>query len=236
MLAERSKVRRSGMLVARFPLEDVCVCPQTPATRVPSHGLAALGLEYAIDFVVVDPGFLGKPYRRSVLRYAVQGLPLEDFYGWGRPLFSPVGGEVAAVEDGIAERNPVHPVRDGLQALRLAQAYRNHRLVPSQLTGNCVTIRTPEGVYAVLAHLKEGSVRVRPGQHVVPGTPLGELGHSGNSTMPHLHLQFMTSLKWETTRGLPFVFGAYERWNGETWVPVAQGVPAKGELVRSLRG
>lgn len=40
----------------------------------------------------------------------------------------------------------------------------------------------------LLGHLRQGSVVVSVGQSVVSGTPLGEVGNSGNTTQPHLHI------------------------------------------------
>ena len=43
------------------------------------------------------------------------------------------------------------------------------------------------------AHLRRGSLRVQAGDSVEPGIPLGEVGHSGNSSEPHLHIHAQRS-------------------------------------------
>lgn len=53
--------------------------------------------------------------------------------------------------------------------------------------GNFVRILHADGTMAVYLHLSRGSVRVKEGQRVVQGTPLGLSGNTGNSTGPHLH-------------------------------------------------
>ncbi|MEU7426942.1 M23 family metallopeptidase [Streptomyces sp. NPDC040750] len=53
--------------------------------------------------------------------------------------------------------------------------------------GNHVFIDTGAEVVK-LAHLRRGTVTVRTGDRVRAGQVLGEVGNSGNSTMPHLHL------------------------------------------------
>ncbi|MFE0461586.1 peptidoglycan DD-metalloendopeptidase family protein [Kitasatospora sp. NPDC058965] len=53
--------------------------------------------------------------------------------------------------------------------------------------GNHVVLDTGDAVVK-LAHLRPGSVTVTVGQHVEAGRLLGEVGNSGNSTEPHLHL------------------------------------------------
>lgn len=52
--------------------------------------------------------------------------------------------------------------------------------------------RMPGGdaVLSLMAHLKPGSVTVKPGQHVRAGQPVAAVGSSGRSSGPHLHLEF----------------------------------------------
>ena len=40
----------------------------------------------------------------------------------------------------------------------------------------------------VLAHLKKGSIKVKEGQHVNEGEFLAQVGNSGSSSEPHLHI------------------------------------------------
>ena len=53
--------------------------------------------------------------------------------------------------------------------------------------GNAVAIRHGEGWETQYSHLRRSSVRVRPGQEVRKGQPLGVVGLSGNTEFPHLH-------------------------------------------------
>ncbi|AMB86368.1 peptidase M23 [Pseudomonas agarici] len=54
-------------------------------------------------------------------------------------------------------------------------------------SGNFVRVLHDDGTMGVYLHLKQGSVSVREGQHVVVGSPLGLSGNTGNSSGPHLH-------------------------------------------------
>lgn len=56
-----------------------------------------------------------------------------------------------------------------------------------QECGNGVVIEHADGWQTQYCHLREGSVRVRPGDRVEAGTPLGMVGHSGKAQFPHLH-------------------------------------------------
>ena len=54
--------------------------------------------------------------------------------------------------------------------------------------GNGLAIQHADGYETQYCHLKQGSLLVQPGDRVETGTPLGEVGLSGNTEFPHLHL------------------------------------------------
>ncbi len=54
--------------------------------------------------------------------------------------------------------------------------------------GNGVVIDHGQGWETQYCHMKEGSVRVRPGDIVTSGDTLGLVGYSGRAEFPHLHL------------------------------------------------
>lgn len=55
--------------------------------------------------------------------------------------------------------------------------------------GYTVEIRHPElnGIVTEYAHMKKGSFKVKVGDRVYPGEPIGEVGSTGASTGNHLH-------------------------------------------------
>jgi len=57
------------------------------------------------------------------------------------------------------------------------------------------------------AHMKQGSVVVHEGQIVHNGDLLGEIGNSGNSSGPHLHMVATRTEGRDTIVPLPMVFG-----------------------------
>lgn len=184
----------------------------SPAQRVPSHGTTAFGTSYAIDFVAVD--HRGRTAPRT-LRSLVIPEPPEHFVGFGRPVLAPVSGNVVSVHDGDtdheARRSPITLIPYALgQASRARQG-------SMALAGNCVAIAvTPGGPFVLLAHLRKGSIRVRPGQMLEKGEVIGACGNSGNSTEPHLHLQVSDSTDWPNAKGVPIAFRSR---NGRIWVP-----------------
>ncbi|MEI2764317.1 MAG: M23 family metallopeptidase [Dermatophilaceae bacterium] len=189
-------------LVLRYPFTGRWLARNSPARRVPSHGSDLLGTTYAIDFVPVDDR--GRPARRT-WRTLLATEPVEAFVGFGAPVLSPVDGTVALVHDGETD----HEARRSLLTLvpyLLTQGRRARAGAPG-LAGNHVAVAmSARGPYVLLAHLRRGSLRVRPGDAVRVGHHLGDCGNSGNSTQPHVHVQVTDSTDWPRARGLPIAF------------------------------
>jgi murein DD-endopeptidase MepM/ murein hydrolase activator NlpD len=89
-----------------------------------------------------------------------------------------------------------------------------------------------KNVFALFAHLKKDSIRVSTGQDVVSGDVLGQVGHSGNSTAPHLHFQLMDSSDLIVAKGVPFLFREYQLSKGSTWSTVLEGVPSNKDRIK----
>ena len=119
----------------------------------------------------------------------------ENFWAYGEPVIAVADGVVTAAVDSIAENTPGR-----------APAL----LTPFNIAGNHVILRIAPHQYVLFAHLKAGSVRVKRGQRIQQGTPIGQLGNSGSSTAPHLHLQVMDRNSPLGAEGLPFVFDRYD--------------------------
>jgi hypothetical protein len=93
---------------------------------------------------------------------------LESYVIYGQPIFSPCDGKISVTADGLPDHIP--PAGD-----------------TENLAGNHVLIEC--GDFEVLvAHLRQHSVRVTIGDVVAVGDPLGEVGNSGNTSEPHLHI------------------------------------------------
>ncbi len=87
------------------------------------------------------------------------------------------GVYVTAVDNGI-----VTFVQDGLFD-------RQTESVPERGFGNYIAIRHTGKLYTYYAHLKKGSILVMPGDTVIAGQRIAQVGSSGNSTDPHLHFE-----------------------------------------------
>lgn len=223
------------VVVLSLPFRGWWLVQNSPARRVPSHGVDVLGQRYAIDFVGVDERGRTAPVRdwRSVLATE----PPSRFFAFGRPILAPVDGVVVQVHDG----EPDHEARRSQLALvpyALGQASRL-RQGAAALAGNHVVVRDRvSGTFVALVHLRAGSLDVGVGDDVVIGQPLAECGNSGNSTQPHVHVQVMDSVDLAVARGVPLEFRDYRTWDrrGRGGQDVASGVPAEGAVVGPAAG
>ena len=186
----------------------VAICPpvtgrwlafNSPASRVPSHGVQAYGQSYAIDLIFDPPG----RNRQDLSLWPLARRPA-DFPGFGQPVLAPADGVVVRAHD--AERD--HWSRTSPFALIYMFTVESLRELfgPSRIIGNHVVIDLGDGVYALLAHLRRRSVLVTPGQRVTVDQQIAECGNSGNSAQPHLHFQLMDHPSVLLAAGLPSRF------------------------------
>lgn len=96
------------------------------------------------------------------------GMRNEDYYCFGREILAPADGVVTEAIGGVRDNVP-------------------GSMNPFSALGNCVIIQHREHEVSVLAHLRQGSVRVKAGDKVTRGQVVGLCGNSGNSSEPHLH-------------------------------------------------
>lgn len=217
-------------VVVEFPLRgERWMAVTTPAARVPSHGTDLLGQRFAFDFVKVDRRKGVNVHPASSLRAGTVGGRTRDCYAWGEPVHAPFDAEVVRASDGRAERNWVLPVREIVLAIWNGATFRPSK-IPAIL-GNHVILRQGE-VYAGFAHFAPGSVSVVEGQYVKAGDVMGRVGHSGNSTSPHLHFQLMDSADLVSAEGIPCAFRTYDVLRKGKWEPVTNGIPGKRERIR----
>jgi len=224
-------------VVVGLPLRGEWVAVNTPAFRVPSHGTDQLGQRYAYDFLRLG-GTRGQYYMGSPFQLWMVGVRLTDCFGYGQPVVAPFDGQVAEARDGVRERGHLWPVGDLLAVLRNSLAYggRLETLTAGEvqsLVGNHVILEK-DGIFALCAHLANGSVKVKKGDTVKEGEPIGKVGHSGNSTAPHLHFQLMDRVDGLKAKGVPCAFKEYEEWTGQGWKAVKGSMP--GRMVRIRLG
>jgi hypothetical protein len=140
------------------------------------------GQSYAIDVVKVNHfGMRAK---------GVAPRDPRDYMIFGADVYAPCSGRVLFSEDGLPDMPPPRPDRD-------------------HLTGNYVFLDC-SGPQVLLAHLQKGTVRVRPGDSVALGAVLGQVGNSGNTGEPHLHIHAQRPSRdaaFLSGEPLPMLFG-----------------------------
>jgi murein DD-endopeptidase MepM/ murein hydrolase activator NlpD len=221
-------------VVVELPLRGEWSIERSPADRIPSHGTDLLGQRYAYDLIRIDHrrGFHVHP--AGTVRFLLLGGRTRDCYGWGQPVHAALDGVVVQAVDGVPERQWLHPVRESWFAVKNTLAFARRGLDPARLAGNHV-IMAARGTYALYAHLAPGSVAVTRGQQVRAGEMLGRVGHTGNSTAPHLHFHLMDSADPLQAAGVPCVFAAYLVERDGQCRRVEGGIPHRRERIRSVR-
>ena len=71
--------------------------------------------------------------------------------------------------------------------------------------GNNVSVDHGNGVVTMYFHLAEGSIRVKPGDHISKKQNVGYMGNTGNSSGAHLHFQI--EINGVAVDGLPYLTG-----------------------------
>lgn len=193
------------------PVSGTWTAQNSPADKAPSHGTHALGQTYAIDIVAESEE---RPRPGGVLLWP-PARPAAAFPAFGAPLLAVADGTVVRAEDGQRDHLSRNSL-PGLLYLMVVEGVFRSLGGWRRITGNHLVLDLGGGTYALYAHLRRGSLAVRPGDRVVAGQPVARCGNSGNSTEPHLHFQLMDGPDPAAARGVPF-----------TWRGV--GVPAGGE-------
>ncbi|HFU6604422.1 TPA: M23 family metallopeptidase [Bacillus pacificus] len=122
----------------------------------------------------------------------VKSSKLEDYGIYGAKVMAPASGTVVSINN---NEQDLVPGSDDFQSM----------------AGNHIYLRLDEsGTYLILAHLKQGSIKVKEGQHVNEGEFLAQVGNSGSSSEPHLHIhhqrQDPSKVSIFLLEGLPLYF------------------------------
>lgn len=193
-MGPKREARRTGA-----PVAGRWLVVNSPGSAVPSHGIHSLAQTFAVDMVYVPDGVPGRgePEEKGLI------VP-EKFPSFGRPVYAPADGKVVSVHDSRRD----HRARTGPFGLAYMFVEAMAREVggPSMMFGNHIVLDVGDGAYAVLAHLRRNTVRVRAGDPVRAGEQVAECGNSGNSSEPHIHFQLMDRPRAGRAVGIPFAF------------------------------
>lgn len=130
------------------------------------------GTAHGVDLVALD--------RWGLRADGVMPADPRRYIIFGMPVIAPCAGEVIVAVDGLPDM-PVPKVD------------RDH------LAGNHVILRCTKADI-LLGHFRKGSLRVRVGQQLKVGDPIAQVGNTGNTSEPHLHI----NAQRPGTPGAPF--------------------------------
>jgi murein DD-endopeptidase MepM/ murein hydrolase activator NlpD len=182
-----------------FPLRGTWIAQGAPSLN--SHHRWGSLQEFALDL-----GQMGA----EGLTHRGDGSHLTDYYAYGAPVLAIADGKVVAAHDGEGESdaNLRQPGEEAEAFLMRTQQSQQALLAQGfeKLLGNYVVIEHEHGEYSVYVHLKTGSLQVAQGDRVRQGQQIAALGHSGNSTEPHLHFHLADGPDLAYARSIPIDF------------------------------
>ena len=155
---------------------------------------------YAYDFVITD---------EEGRTYTGEGGELSEFFCYRKPVLAPIRGRVVHVENDLPDN-------------LIGQYDEDHNW------GNYLVIHDQRGFHVEISHFATGSIRVKPGDWVVPGMVLGLCGNSGYSPQPHIHVQVQLG-EFPSGGTVPFSFVAFIDEVGFH----ANGLPTKGRSLHA---
>ncbi len=192
---------------------------------------------YAADFVQLDEN--RKSFHdQNRLRFYMSRISSHSFFCWDKPVFAPVDGKVFRIGNGWKDHEFTNIWKmitlwyDATFKFRPKEV--NGRLDIRPNAGNYVMIQAKEGYIVFLAHLRNHSICLSEGDNVRRGDIVGRVGNSGNSAMPHLHLNLFDQMDDPYKANvLPFVFTKYNTLSDEgRWVEKKTSLPRAGGFVR----
>jgi len=157
-------------VVIDLPLEGEWYAFSAGRSTLINDRFPVLGQRHAIDLFQLSGGRL----------YHGDKKRLESYPAFGKTLFAPADGRVVTFVDTRADPTP-------------GKSDKKHP------EGNYIVIDIGPGIYVGMVHLKRGSVKVSVGDEVRHGQPIAQVGNSGNTGAPHLHIQVQNLPKLSVT-------------------------------------
>ncbi len=178
-------------LLAAAPLTEARAAP--PSLALPIACVIGQSCELQ-SYMDADPGPGAKDFRCGTRAYDKHGgvdirLPSLAAMRAGVPVLASAPGKVTRLRDGV----PDVSVRG-----------RPPGPIDNQECGNGVVIGHEDGWETQYCHMRQGSVRVKIGDVVKTGDPIGLVGLSGNTEFPHVHITVRQGAKTID----PFAYGA----------------------------
>ncbi|SDB52307.1 Peptidase family M23 [Flavobacteriaceae bacterium MAR_2010_188] len=182
-----------------FPLKGTWTAYGAPSLI--SHHRWGSIQEFAFDLVKI--GANGNTHNGD-------GSKLTDYYSFGESVYAIGSGKVVSIFNGGTESNEnlKQPNESSEEYFNKSAKLQQELLSKgfSYVMGNHIIIEHDNDEYSHYAHLKTGSLKVKVGDSVNRGQQIAALGHSGNSTEPHLHFHVTDGPDMAYSRSIPVSF------------------------------
>jgi len=171
---------------ARFIAGDSC-CDASRHTRaaLPVNGRVVIAQRFAVDWEQLDDA--GRIY-------AGAQSALTSYTIYDKDILAVSDATVVSVLDGLPDQPP-GKMPEGIAI--------------EEADGNSIVLDLGGGRYALYAHLRAGSIRVKPGERVKLGQVMARVGNSGNTIAPHLHFHVMDAPIPLAANGLPYAIDVF---------------------------
>lgn len=199
-----SHANRPSQIRFRLPFDGPITVGWGGDTPMQNYHVCTADQRWAYDLLVTRDG----------ATHSGDGAQLEQFYCYGLPVVAPADAVVRHVFDGDPDM-PIGELGGGTDA-----------------GGNHIVLDVAPGEFLYLCHLKPGSIRVKAGDKVVAGQPLAEIGNSGNTSEPHLHIHLQDSPESGLAEGIPLYFHDYKLGDQ----PIDRGMPTGGVTASGFVG
>jgi murein DD-endopeptidase MepM/ murein hydrolase activator NlpD len=215
---ETPVVRRDVVVIGpplrgeRFISADSC-CDASRHTRaaLAVNGRVFLAQRFAVDWEQLNAQ--GRVYAGA------QSDPA-SYTIYGRDVLAVADAPVVAVIDGLPDQPP------GKMPSGIAI---------EEADGNSIVLDLGGGRYALYAHLRAGSITVKPGDPVKRGQAIARVGNSGNTLAPHLHFHVMDTASPLASDGLPYAIDAFQVTGATTGTEAFDKAEADGTPVAPPR-
>lgn len=120
--------------------------------------------------------------------FQFRNTSLESNSTYNTPVYSPCSANIIKTFDGVAD-----------QPIGISDAETS--------VGNAVIMKCDDGFYVMMAHFKAGTIKVKIGDQVTVGEQIAQIGNSGHSGGPHLHIDaFRFGSSTSDVIPLPIIF------------------------------
>ena len=197
--------------IVELPVRETWTAGHAGGSEATNYHNALKSQQYAIDIVRVN---------EQGRFYEGEGSELDDVFSFGEPVYSPVDGVVIAVTDTLPNSNITLAPADSINP-----------------AGNHVVIEFETDRYLFLAHFKPYTIEIYKGDTVSAGEFIGNIGNSGNTSWPHLHMhiQDLPTIDSKNATGYPFRFETMERKRWLIWSTVDNGYLIRNDYFREVQ-